>query len=110
MKLVCAWCQKVIRDGPEEPVSHGICPECARRTTHRLGAPLYSPDPGHFWTKHAMGSFLLIFLAGLLWLLAALFSEGLHFVSSGKIPRFISWDLPAPPPPPPPKSARHRSP
>lgn len=31
--LVCAWCDRVLVPGPE-PVSHGICPECAYR---RLG-------------------------------------------------------------------------
>ncbi len=28
MKLVCAWCKKIIKDGPPEPVSHGICDTC----------------------------------------------------------------------------------
>ena len=27
-KVVCAWCGMVMAFG-EEPVSHGICPECA---------------------------------------------------------------------------------
>jgi hypothetical protein len=27
LKLICAWCGKVMREG-EEPASHGICPEC----------------------------------------------------------------------------------
>lgn len=27
MRLVCAWCKAVMREG-EEPVSHGICPAC----------------------------------------------------------------------------------
>ena len=27
MKLICAWCQTLIKDG-EEPASHGICEEC----------------------------------------------------------------------------------
>ena len=33
MKVVCAWCQKTIQEGPEAEaeVSHGICEECARR-------------------------------------------------------------------------------
>ncbi len=29
-KRVCAWCQKVLAEG-EEPVTHGICPDCAAR-------------------------------------------------------------------------------
>jgi hypothetical protein len=28
MKLVCAWCQKVIR-GRGDALTHGICPRCA---------------------------------------------------------------------------------
>ena len=27
-RVDCAWCNRVLRDG-REPVSHGICPECA---------------------------------------------------------------------------------
>lgn len=28
MKVVCAWCKVVIKDGLSFPVSHGICPSC----------------------------------------------------------------------------------
>ena len=28
MKIVCAWCQRTLQDGPG-PISHGICRECA---------------------------------------------------------------------------------
>lgn len=28
LKVVCAWCQKVMRDGQSEKVSHGICDSC----------------------------------------------------------------------------------
>jgi len=31
MKVVCAWCTKVMQDGPPERVSHGICPPCRYR-------------------------------------------------------------------------------
>lgn len=30
IKLVCAWCDAVIREGVE-PESHGICPPCAAK-------------------------------------------------------------------------------
>ena len=97
MKLICAWCQKVIRDGPEEPVSHGVCPECARRVARQndVGFTGYS-----CWTNQAMGSFLILLFVGILWLAAALCSEGLHCVSGGRIPRFIQWELPQPTPTP----------
>ena len=29
-KIICAWCGKVMKEG-EEPVSHGICKECAKK-------------------------------------------------------------------------------
>jgi release factor glutamine methyltransferase len=41
MKLVCAWCNVVIREGPEAVVSRGVCPECARRMGCR-DVPLFS--------------------------------------------------------------------
>jgi hypothetical protein len=28
MKTICTWCDRVLQDGPAEPVSHGICPAC----------------------------------------------------------------------------------
>jgi len=32
MRRVCAWCSRVMHEGPPAPVSHGICVECAART------------------------------------------------------------------------------
>ncbi len=29
-RVVCAWCRTIIQDGPEAPVSHGLCVACAR--------------------------------------------------------------------------------
>jgi hypothetical protein len=32
MKSVCAWCNKILREGDgNEPVSHGICQECIKK-------------------------------------------------------------------------------
>ncbi len=45
MKVVCAWCKGVIKDGPAEPISHGICAECAgnmRRELSKMQAALCS--------------------------------------------------------------------
>jgi hypothetical protein len=30
MKVICAWCKKVMKDGTE-PASHGICPPCREK-------------------------------------------------------------------------------
>ena len=30
IKKICAWCNHIMRDGTE-PVSHGICPPCAKK-------------------------------------------------------------------------------
>lgn len=35
MKIVCAYCKKVILDGPE-PTSHGICPKCLKQELKKL--------------------------------------------------------------------------
>lgn len=35
-KRICAWCKKVIQHG-REPVTHGICPECAQKEMDRYG-------------------------------------------------------------------------
>ena len=31
IKVTCAWCGKVLHDGPAENISHGICDACERR-------------------------------------------------------------------------------
>lgn len=39
IKTICAWCGKLIKDGPTDKdgkVSHGICPECAEKVTKNL--------------------------------------------------------------------------
>ena len=64
MRTVCNWnlthsMEKVIKDGPVEPVSHGLCPECFEVTmaqmkgeTHgsneekELSDPQHVPIPG----------------------------------------------------------------
>jgi hypothetical protein len=28
MKIVCAWCEEVIRDSDADLISHGICDKC----------------------------------------------------------------------------------
>ena len=48
MRIVCAWCQRMIKevkdfyglDAPDIvcPVSHGICPECYAKQEHLLDA------------------------------------------------------------------------
>lgn len=28
LRVVCAWCSRLMKDGPPDPVSHGLCQEC----------------------------------------------------------------------------------
>ncbi len=30
LRMVCAWCQKLVREG-DEPTTHGICEACAEK-------------------------------------------------------------------------------
>ena len=40
LKVVCAWCDDVIRKGgPQATVSHGICPQCADDQRKQFGLP-----------------------------------------------------------------------
>jgi hypothetical protein len=45
MKLICAWCKKILREG-SEPTSHGICPECRAKCF---------PDSLQFAEKNGIG-------------------------------------------------------
>ena len=40
MKTICAWCKAIITDGPENPVSHGICEACDEKNF-----PATAPEP-----------------------------------------------------------------
>lgn len=31
LRVVCAWCGLLMRDGPPDDISHGMCPACAER-------------------------------------------------------------------------------
>ena len=33
MRVICAWCGKVIKKGDGDVVSHGICAACAEQVT-----------------------------------------------------------------------------
>ena len=33
LKVICAWCGRVLRDGSDDSVSHGICPACRAAAT-----------------------------------------------------------------------------
>jgi hypothetical protein len=38
MRTICAWCGKVLREGPTDRVSHGICRRClAQQLASDLG-------------------------------------------------------------------------
>jgi hypothetical protein len=37
MKVICAWCERLIRDGIE-PASHGICPVCMETEIRNHGS------------------------------------------------------------------------
>lgn len=46
MKLICAWCKVVLRDGTE-PASHGICTLCLPATLVDAGPPMLPAECGH---------------------------------------------------------------
>ena len=45
MKVICAWCGKLIRDGLE-PTSHGICPLCEESELCNHDSKHGLPDQG----------------------------------------------------------------
>lgn len=40
MKVVCAWCGKLLKDDAERPISHGICDACSRTVQFQEGVKL----------------------------------------------------------------------
>lgn len=39
MKKICGWCDKVLEDGADEPVTVGICDDCDERVRAEEGLP-----------------------------------------------------------------------
>lgn len=38
MKVICGWCKATLKDGPPEPISHGLCARCSARLHAELDA------------------------------------------------------------------------
>ena len=36
MKTVCAWCGVIVKEGPEEFISHGICERCREKVLAQI--------------------------------------------------------------------------
>lgn len=43
VKVICAWCGRVLREGPAEPVSHGMCQQCSETWLRGIEPPVDSP-------------------------------------------------------------------
>ena len=37
VKVICAWCKMVIKDGPDTKISHGICHDCFAVECRKVG-------------------------------------------------------------------------
>ena len=46
MKIICAWCEKVLKDGLDNQVSHGICEECKAEQMAELKELRRTSRPG----------------------------------------------------------------
>jgi hypothetical protein len=31
VRIICAWCRRVLQEGPADKVSHGCCDECFKK-------------------------------------------------------------------------------
>jgi hypothetical protein len=76
MRTLCAWCGKVIKDGPEKTVSHGICEDCIIQVDEPKWKK-HEPPPEYFcemvawWMKSLLiGSILFNLVFWILFLAA----------------------------------------
>ncbi|MEI6562520.1 MAG: hypothetical protein WCO68_10645 [Verrucomicrobiota bacterium] len=103
-KIVCAWCGRILKEGPDEKISHAICLECFEREVKsikerqpaKLGKP-FAPPP----LEEFRGSFsciasqlLLGFALVALFFLIVMMAEGLHHLTGGRVPELIKWQPP----------------
>ncbi|MEI7958146.1 MAG: hypothetical protein WCI40_03490 [Verrucomicrobiota bacterium] len=96
MNVVCAWCKKVIRDSPEEIVSHGICEKCEKRVAKDI-EPAHHPEEFSDWSTFVERQLLFAFVCFALVFLVILAAEGLHYLTGGKVPQLIEWRPKQPP-------------
>jgi len=105
-KIVCAWCGRILEEGPEEKISHAICPECFEREVEpfkeRQRQPAKRkkqfalPPPEEFRGPFSCleSQLLLGFALFVLFFLVAMMAEGLHQLTGGKVPELIKWQPP----------------
>ena len=89
MKVVCAWCKKVIRESPEEIVSHGICEKCEKRMVRDIVDP--PPEEFSGWFTFMERQVFSAFVCFALIFLGILAVEGLHYLTGGKVSQLIEW-------------------
>ena len=89
MKVICAWCKKVIRDSPEEIVSHGICETCEERVAN--GIEPHQPEAFSDCFTFVERQLLFAFVCFAFVFLVILAAEGLHYLTGGKVPQLIEW-------------------
>lgn len=102
LKIVCAWCDKVLEEGSGE-VSHVICPECyeqevkpfveKQRQSAKRGKKFRPPPPEEiqgpfYWVE---GQLILGFAIIMLIFLIVMGAEGLHWLTGGRVPELIEW-------------------
>jgi len=89
MKVVCAWCKKVLRESPEEIVSHGICEACEKHVARDIGG--HPPEEFSGWFPFVERQLFFTFVCFALIFLIVLVSEELHYLTGGKVPQLIEW-------------------
>ncbi len=105
VKVVCAWCGKVLKKGSGETVSHHICQECYEREMRpiiedrqRAKAEQYKLPPQEFdWFDFLERHMHFSFAVGIVCCLILLAVEGLHWISGGRVPSLIEWIVKKPP-------------
>ena len=89
MKVVCAWCKKVLRESSEEIVSHGICAECEKHVVRDIVG--YPPEEFSNEFTFVERHLLFAFVCFTPLFLVVLASEGLHYLTGGEVPQLIEW-------------------
>ena len=99
MKTICAWCGKLILDGPEMTHSHGICNECEEVMTDEFKRARHERDdfiPYHDGKCRGPFDFvgeqvLMGFAVFMIFFLVIMAAEGLYWLTGGKVPELIEW-------------------
>ena len=99
MKIICAWCGKVLKEDSEREASHVICPKCCDREMQHIAEEQRRLAGDFDWLDFLHRHMVFSLTFGAVFFAVILSAEGLHRITGGRTPSLIEWIAQLPPNP-----------